>query len=136
MAAQEFLARAARLVSLSLKARHEGCIQQAERLAAMAADNLANASIADGGLGGAGAGMAPLTRKDVIETIGDVDDVTVADIIATGATAQDLAEAQSWVTNDEALLNTGRPLPTGRVGQLVEIIRVKKQEGRQDDTQP
>jgi hypothetical protein len=134
VAAQEFLARAARLVSLSLKARHEGCIQQAERLAAMAADNLANASIADGGLGGAG--MAPLTRKDVIETIGDVDDVTVADIIATGATAQDLAEAQSWVLNDEALLNTGRPLPTGRVGQLVEIIRVKKQEGRQDDTQP
>lgn len=131
MAAQEFLARAARLVSLSLKARHEGCIQQAERLAAMAADNLANASIADGGLGG-----APLTRKDVIETIGDVDDVTVADIIATGATAQDLAEAQSWVLNDEALLNTGRPLPTGRVGQLVEIIRVKEQEGRQDDTQP
>jgi hypothetical protein len=102
----------------------------------MAADNLANASIADGGLGGAGAGMAPLTRKDVIETIGDVDDVTVADIIATGATAQDLAEARSWVTNDEALLNTGRPLPTGRVGQLVEIIRVKEQEGRQDDTQP
>jgi hypothetical protein len=134
VAAQEFLARAARLVSLSLKARHEGCIQQAERLAAMAADNLANASIADGGLGGAG--MAPLTRKDVIETIGDVDDVTVADIIATGATAQDLAEAKSWVINDEALLNTGRPLPTGRVGQLVKIIRVKEQEGRQDDTQP
>jgi hypothetical protein len=31
-----------------------------------------------------------LTRKDVIRTIGDVDDVTVADITATGATAQEL----------------------------------------------
>jgi hypothetical protein len=65
--------------------------------------------------------MAPLTRKDVIQTIGDVDDVIVADIIATGATAQELSEAQSWVINDEALLNTGRPLPTGRIGQLVKL---------------
>jgi hypothetical protein len=38
--------------------------------------------------------MASLTRKDVIQTIGDVDDVTVAHIIATGATAQELSEAQ------------------------------------------
>jgi hypothetical protein len=80
--------------------------------------------------------MNLLTRKDVIETIGDVDDVTVADIIATGATVQELSEAQSWVVNDEALLNTGRPLPTGRVGQLIEIIAAKEQEEQQDDTRP
>ncbi len=80
--------------------------------------------------------MTPLTRKDVIETIGDVDDVTVADIIATGATAQELADAQAWVVNDGALLNSGKPLPTGRVGQLVEIITAKEQEEQQDDTTP
>jgi hypothetical protein len=127
---QEFLTRTARLVSLSLKARHEGCIDQAERLAKMAAECLAHA------YSPGGAGMAHLTRKDVIETIGDVDDVTVADIIATGATVQELSEAQAWVVNDEPLLNTGRPLPTGRVGQLVEIIRAKEQEEQQDDTSP
>jgi hypothetical protein len=77
--------------------------------------------------------MAPLTRKDVIQAIGDVDDVIVADIIATGATAQELSEARSWVINDEALLNTGRPLPTGRIGQLVEIIRAKEDEDHQDE---
>jgi hypothetical protein len=80
--------------------------------------------------------MTPLTRKDVIETIGDVDDVTVADIIATGATVQELSEAQAWVVNDEPLLNTGRPLPTGRIGQLIEIIAAKEQEEQQDDTTP
>ncbi len=81
--------------------------------------------------------MAPLTRKDVVETIGDIDDViTVADIIATGATVQELAEAQAWAINDEALLNAGRPLPTGRIGQLLEIIRAKEQEEQQDDTTP
>ena len=83
-----------------------------------------------------GADMAPLNRKDVIQTIGDVDDVTVANIIATGATAQELSEAQSWVVNDEALLNTGRPLPTGRIGQLIEIIRAKEEDDQQDEAMP
>jgi hypothetical protein len=69
-----------------------------------------------------------MTRKDVIETLGELDELTVANIIATGATAQELAEAQAWLSNDEALINTGRPLPTGRVGQLVEIIAAKEQE--------
>jgi hypothetical protein len=46
-------------------------------------------------------------------------------------TPQELAEAQAWVANDEALINTGRPLPTGRVGQLIEIIRAKEQEDEQ-----
>jgi hypothetical protein len=80
--------------------------------------------------------MASLTRKDVIQTIGDVDDVTVADIIATGATAQELSEAQCWVINDESLLNAGRASPTGRIGQLVEIIRSKEDEDQQGEGMP
>jgi hypothetical protein len=72
--------------------------------------------------------MTAVTRKDVIETLGELDDVTVANIMETGATPQELAEAQAWLANDEALINTGRPLPTGRVGQIVEIIADKDQE--------
>jgi hypothetical protein len=64
------------------------------------------------------------------------DDVTVADIIATGATAQELSEAQCWIINDEALLNAGRALPTGRIGQIVEIIRSKEEEDHQDEAIP
>jgi len=33
------------------------------------------------------------------------------------------------VANDEVLINTSRPLPTGRVGQIVEIITANEQEG-------
>jgi hypothetical protein len=75
-----------------------------------------------------GAGMPAITRKDVIETLGELDDITVTNIMETGATPQELAEAQAWLANDEALINTGRPLPTGRVGQIVEIIADKDQE--------
>lgn len=77
--------------------------------------------------------MAAITRKDVIDTLGELDDVTVADIIATGATLRESTEAQAWLANDEALINTGRPLPTGRVGQLVEIITAKEQEEQQQE---
>jgi hypothetical protein len=33
-----------------------------------------------------------------------------------------LAEAQAWLVNDEPLMNTGRPLPGGRVGRVIELI--------------
>jgi hypothetical protein len=66
--------------------------------------------------------MNRLTRDDVIKAVGEVDDVTIAEIIGTSATAEELAEAQAWIANDEALINAGRPLPSGRIGELVEIL--------------
>jgi hypothetical protein len=66
--------------------------------------------------------MTALTRADVIAALGSVDDLVVAEIIAMGATAEELAEAQAWAAAEEALLNEGRPFPTGRVGQLVGIL--------------
>jgi hypothetical protein len=66
--------------------------------------------------------MTQLTREDVGKAIGDADDVTIANIIATGATVDELAEAQAWLANDEPLLNAGRPLATGRVRELVDIL--------------
>ena len=63
-----------------------------------------------------------ITRDDVIKAIGSADDVTIAQLIATGATVEELAEAQAWLANDEPLLNSGRPLATGRVRELVDIL--------------
>jgi hypothetical protein len=66
--------------------------------------------------------MKRVTRDDVTKAIGVVDDVTIAEIIGTGAMADELAEAQAWIANDEPLINAGKPLPSGRLGQLVEIL--------------
>lgn len=72
--------------------------------------------------------MSTLSRRDVVKAFGDLDEVIIAEIIATGASPAELAEAQAWASNDEALINSGRPLPTGRVGRLVEIIDKKARE--------
>ena len=66
--------------------------------------------------------MRRLTRDDVSRAIGPADGVTVAEIIGTGATADELAEAQAWLANDEPLMNDGRALATGRVRQLIDIL--------------
>jgi hypothetical protein len=65
---------------------------------------------------------ARITRDDVIKAIGAADDVTIAQMIATGATVDELAEAQAWMANDEPMMNAGRPLATGRVRELVDIL--------------
>ena len=66
--------------------------------------------------------MTRVTRDDVIKAFGAVDDVTVAQIIAIDATVDELAEAQAWLANDEPMMNSGRPLATGRVRRLVDIL--------------
>jgi hypothetical protein len=66
--------------------------------------------------------MTRLIRDDVIKAVGGVDDVTIAEIIGTGATADELAEAQAWIVNDDPLLNAGKPLPSGRVRELIDIL--------------
>jgi len=76
----------------------------------------------------------PLSRTDVIAALGPVDDILIAQVIASGASPQELAEAKAWLANDEPLFNSGRPLAGGRVGQLVEILsRVTEEE---DEDQP
>jgi hypothetical protein len=66
--------------------------------------------------------MSRLTREDVTSTLGRVDDIVVTAIIATGATADELAEAKAWMINDEPLLNAGKPLAIGRVREVIEIL--------------
>jgi hypothetical protein len=66
--------------------------------------------------------MTRISRDDVTKAFGPVDDVTVAQIIGTGASPEELAEAKAWLSNDEPLMNAGKPLAKGRVGDLVEIL--------------
>ena len=53
--------------------------------------------------------MRRITRDDVTKAVSRVDDITIAQIIGTGATVDELAEAQAWLANDEPMMNTGEP---------------------------
>jgi hypothetical protein len=73
--------------------------------------------------------MTCVSPAEVFAVLGPVEDGVVAEVIATGATADDLLEARAWIANDEAFMNEGRQLAASRVGQLIDILmRLEQQD--------
>ncbi|PBB24011.1 MULTISPECIES: hypothetical protein [unclassified Mesorhizobium] len=63
-----------------------------------------------------------MTRQDVVSVLGPIDDSTIAEIIASGASLEELREALAWTVGDEALISQGRALPGTRVAGLIDLI--------------
>jgi len=77
--------------------------------------------------------MAPIAREDVREVLGSVEDIVVAEIIATGASREELTQAQAWLDTEEAMLNEGRPLPSGRVQELLSILQAVERDRQEPE---
>lgn len=69
-----------------------------------------------------------LTREEVVSVLGPLDDETIAEIVQTGATYEELREAFAWANEDEAFMGQGRPLPGTRVGRLIELLQPDEEE--------
>jgi hypothetical protein len=65
--------------------------------------------------------MSELTRDEVVAAVHPIDDATVAEIIATGATQAELAEACAFVARDFKS-HEHRDVPLGTVGRVISII--------------
>jgi len=61
--------------------------------------------------------MSELTRDEVIAAVHPIDDATIAEIIATGATEAELAKACHFVAR-EFRKHAHHDVPVGRVGQV------------------
>jgi hypothetical protein len=71
----------------------------------------------------------PLTTSDVEAVLDPVEETKMAEIIATGATPAELAEAWAWVNNDDALINEGRARETHTSGDRHDgICAIRKSE--------
>jgi len=64
----------------------------------------------------------PLTHDVVAEIAGELDDVRIAEIIATGATLEELEQAIAWASgSNRPARDLDRPL-SGRIAQLYDIL--------------
>jgi hypothetical protein len=63
-----------------------------------------------------------MTREEVVSVLGPVDDETVAAILSTGASLDELREAWAWAYQDDALMGQGQPLPGSRVAELIDLL--------------
>ena len=65
--------------------------------------------------------MSELTPDEVLAAVHPIDDATVAEIIATGITHDELVEACHFYARDRAARSPGE-VPRGRVGRVVSIL--------------
>jgi hypothetical protein len=72
--------------------------------------------------------MTILTRASLESVLGPLDEAAVAEITALGATEEELLEARSWLANEEAMRAAGKPLPSGRVAQILEWLEPSDDE--------
>jgi hypothetical protein len=70
----------------------------------------------------------PLTRDQVIGIVGRLDDMKIATIIATGASAAELTEARTWLGSDDYLGGDLGRSAAGRVGKLVDLLKVDESD--------
>ena len=66
--------------------------------------------------------MSDVSRDDVVAVFGEMSDAAVAQIIATGATRAELAQARAWAAHDATVQGHRPKLPLGPVGHVVEIV--------------
>lgn len=63
-----------------------------------------------------------LTKQSIARVLGPISDSEAAELVAAGATEEELIEAHAWVTNGEALVSQMRPPPTGRIAKLIGML--------------
>ncbi|HEY6995802.1 MAG TPA: hypothetical protein VH397_19020 [Xanthobacteraceae bacterium] len=66
--------------------------------------------------------MAELSRDEVVEILGPVNDVIVAEIIATGIGKDELVAAHDRVVSDRKAHHPGPRLDPGPVARVVDIL--------------
>jgi hypothetical protein len=80
--------------------------------------------------------LSKLTREEVVAALGSVDDHLITEILATQASAEEFALARAWLANDDAPMNVGEPLASGRVLRLIELMEAADEDGWADEGSP
>ena len=62
-----------------------------------------------------------ITKQDVSRICGDLTDLKIAELMASGASISELEKASAWVSNQENL-GDDRIIPEGQIGALCEIL--------------
>jgi len=72
-----------------------------------------------------------VTKQDIDEIVGRLNDGAVATIIATGATRADLLEAYAWLAADDVQHRRLHSAPHGMVAQVLDILEADMPESEE-----
>ena len=80
-----------------------------------------------GAVGSAGAAHK-LTHQQIAEVV-DIDDVRAAEIIATGATIEELEEAVAWATRESDIMGDLHLRGSPVVGKVYDLLTAEEKLG-------
>ncbi len=66
--------------------------------------------------------MMPLTRQDIIEVVGPLDEDLIVRIIDSGATYADVTEAHGWFVDSRSMGKARHHRPAGKVTEVCNIL--------------
>lgn len=66
-----------------------------------------------------------VTKQDIDEIVGRLDDAAVAAIVATDASRDELLEAYAWLTADDAQRRRLHRAPSGLVARLCDLLEAE-----------
>lgn len=69
-----------------------------------------------------------ITREEIHSVLGPTDDALAAQILLQGVTLDELREAWAWISQDDALIKEGRPLPGTKVGTIIDLLQPEEDE--------
>jgi hypothetical protein len=75
---------------------------------------------------GPSAGQAKLTHEQVTGVVGRIDDVRAAEIIATGATIEELEEAVAWAASESDVMGDLRLHASPVVAKVYDLLTVEE----------
>lgn len=70
----------------------------------------------------------PATASEIVAICCGLDDRMILDIIATGASAAEVLEAHTWLMADDQLGAELKRRPSGRVGQVCDILAADQED--------
>jgi hypothetical protein len=73
--------------------------------------------------------MAELSPSEVVEVLGPISDVIIAEIIATGISRADLVAAHARAVKDHQAHAPGPPLEPGPFARVVDILERARKGG-------
>lgn len=69
------------------------------------------------------------TAGDIVRIVGPIDDGIIAQIIATGATAEDVAEAATWLSTRDYFQRVAHEAAPGRIAQVYHLLDAERRRG-------
>lgn len=72
--------------------------------------------------------MTKLTREDVFDIMGRMDDLRIAEIIGTDATPAELVEGKRWAAGYQRTIGDDEDLRASVVSKVCDILRAEEPE--------